>query len=106
MSETQAERKLAEYDEERRTKIMAELESLKPWRYTQYMDVILSMAVIGFISFFVEEGSFLLDSKFLLLLIAFSVVRSDFGSINRIHKRIDTLIKLYEHEPLINTKKS
>lgn len=103
MSEIKAEKLLEEYDAEKLERIHSELESLKPWRYTIYLELAVKMTLLVYINWFVEADSFLLDSKFLLILILV-VTGSSCRVTDRIHKRIDVLIKLYNSKPPFKAK--
>ena len=93
MSGNKVDEILEAIEHDQRDKIILEIESLKPWKYTGIIEYIIRAALLVYIVFYIQEGSILLDTKVILLTLVLFLF-GDRYSDHLVHKRIDAVVHL------------
>ncbi|WP_199611482.1 hypothetical protein [Flocculibacter collagenilyticus] len=97
MSNDKAKELMDAYQEDKREKLLLEIESLKPSKYGWVVNAILIAVAVILVQLYVQEDSILLEPKLILLMLVIYMF-SGSNTDRAIHKRIDALVEL------INTK--
>ncbi|GHF98088.1 hypothetical protein [Thalassotalea marina] len=97
MSQDKAKELLESISQDRQDKIILEIESLKPWKYSWLLSLVIQSAFMFYITFYMPEDSIFVDPKFILVMLVILL----FGSSNsdiKVHKRIDALLQLIDSQ--------
>ena len=93
MNQDKSEEILEAITEDRHDKIILEIESLKPWKYSWIIGATIQSALMFYIFIYMQEDSIFMDTKYILIMLVvllFGNTKSD----SNVHKRIDALLHL------------
>ena len=99
MNQDKSEEILEAITKDKYDKIILEIESLKPWKYSWIIGATIQAALFIYIFIYMQDDSIFLDTKYILIMLVvlfFGNTKSD----SNVHKRMDALLHL------VNTKSS
>ncbi len=93
MNQDKSEEILKAITEDRHDKILLEIESLKPSKYSWLIGAIIQSVLIFYILVYMQEDSIFMETKSILIMLVVLLCRNSYSD-NNVHKRIDALLHL------------